>query len=177
MDQCPALIHCTNIRTSVLKPVVLCYIFTVSAAEQDSGCWLLEKQNIQQQHHLPVTSSPRSLASSTARRLSYTPAKTTATAWDRFIEDCMRPVGMAQACVHSRSSDSVNPFSSLPNTRAVLPAEVNQTAGRRESWQVENCLCPVRCSCLLLEGPAHRLEPASWIAIFQYACWSITLVF
>lgn len=34
---------------------------------------------------------------------------------------CTRPVGIAHACVHSRSSSSVRPLSSRPNTRAVRP--------------------------------------------------------
>jgi hypothetical protein len=57
-----------------------------------------------------------------ARRLSKSPLSTTDTACERFMEACMRPVGMAQACAHRRTSASVSPLSSRPNTSAVTPA-------------------------------------------------------
>lgn len=48
--------------------------------------------------------------------------RTTPAACDRLRDGWMRPEGREHACVHSRSSSSVSPLSSLPNTRAVTPS-------------------------------------------------------
>lgn len=90
-------------------------------------------QRRQRQLNAKAAHTPR--GSSAACAYSYACARMTATACDRFIDGCVRPVGMEHRCEQMRSSSSVNPDSSLPNTSATCgpslagPRSVASTAG------------------------------------------------
>lgn len=67
-----------------------------------------------------VICSPPSLV--LEARLSYSCARMTQTAWDRFSDGCTLPVGMEQLCVQRDSSLSVRPLSSRPKISASDPS-------------------------------------------------------
>jgi hypothetical protein len=62
----------------------------------------------------------------------------------------MLPVGMAQACAHSRSSASVRPLSSRPNTSAVTPGKKHRPKSKKQ------LLCSVLISFYIVSrGDGH----------------------